>query len=433
MSYTADATPQVPAPDRPRAATRRARLGADPVLRHSLIYFVGRALPAVLMVASVPVFVRALGAESYGLYALYAGVALLAGNTAGASVAQPVLRFGARFRDSAPTLYRATIRLGRRRALVLAAVATALGVTLLPHDLWSAVTAVVLAGSTTAYGIAFSQRQAALEALRATLLDVLRVILTVGVPAVAVFGFGRTEPAWLLAGAAIGNAAAAIELRRMPASGNPWRERVLDRRFLAFGAPIAAWMLVSTLLNISDRYLIEWLIGTEAVGAYSAVYDVVSKGIVFASTPMLMAAHPLIMDAWNRGKKGEARGVLRSTTLFAGIVGSAVTAIVWVASPFVVGVVLGAEAPEGVAGLVGPVAAGAFLWQIAMLVHKPLELAERTGAMLAAASAALVLNILLNVAFLPQFGVLAAAYATTAGGVLYLGAVGVAGQIGARP
>ena len=392
----------------------------NPVLRHSLIYFAGRALPAVLMVLSVPVFVRALGAERYGLYALYAGVALMAGNTAGAWVGQAVLRFGTRFRDAAPVLYQSVIHLGRWRAVALAAVATGLGVVLLPFDIWSSVAAVALGGSTAAYAVTFSQRQAALEALRATLLDVLRVALTVGVPAIALLGFGQTEPAWLLAGAALGNVAGTVELRRSIGVRNPWRERVLDHRFLAFGTPIAAWMLVSTLLNVSDRYLIEWMIGTRDVGTYSAVYDVVSKGIVFMATPMLMAAHPLIMDAWNRGRTEEAQAVLWRTTRVAIVTGIVVTGLVWFAAPWISSGVLGGEAGPGASRLVAPIAAGAFLWQIAMLAHKPLELSEKTGRMLVAVVMALGFNASLNFVFLRVYGPVAAAYATTASAALYL-------------
>jgi O-antigen/teichoic acid export membrane protein len=53
---------------------------------------------------------------------------------------------------------------------------------------------------------------------------------------------------------------------------------------------------------------------------------------------------------------------------------------------------------------------GGFLWQLALLLHKPLEIAQRTGAMLAAMAAVVVLNVASCFLFIPRFGYQAASY-----------------------
>ena len=53
---------------------------------------------------------------------------------------------------------------------------------------------------------------------------------------------------------------------------------------------------------------------------------------------------------------------------------------------------------------------GGFLWQFALLLHKPLEIAQRTGAMLAAMAAAMGFNIIACFQLIPRFGYQAASY-----------------------
>lgn len=400
----------------------------DRLVTDTLIYLAGRSVPAVLMIVSVPLFVRALGAEAYGLYALFAALALTAGNTAGAWIGQAVLRYASRLQQWTGRSLEGALDRALTIVVPVAAGVTALGCLFMPWSppMWAA--AVVMAGSMASYALAAARQRAALHAARASVADVVRVGITVGLPALAIFVFDVRDPVVLLVGAATGNVVAAALL----SSGRPslrrpdWRARVALGSMMTFGAPLAGWMLVSMLLSLSDRYLIEAMLGTAAVGSYAAVYDIVYKGVVFLFTPMLMAAHPMIMDAWNRGRKGEVRHLLRRTMTYAVAAGGAATVLVWLLAPVVLPVVLGEAATAESLRVAGPVAAGAFLWQIAMLAHKPLEIQRRTGMMLGFVALALAVNVGINVALIPRFGLVVAGYATTVGALVYLVAVSTA-------
>lgn len=401
---------------------RRDRLVTD-----TLIYLAGRSVPAVLTIVSVPLFVRALGAEAYGLYALFAALALTAGNTAGAWIGQAVLRFASRLQQWGGRSLEGALN----RALVIvvpvAAAVTAVGCLFMPWSLplWAA--AIVTAGSMAAYALAAARHQAALRAGRASLAGVVRVGVGVGLPALAIFVFDVRDPVVLLVGAASGNVAGMTFLSvGLPSLRRPgWRARVALGRMLTFGAPLAGWMLISMLLNLSDRYVIGALLGTAEVGSYAAVYDLVYKGVVFLFTPMLMAAHPMIMDAWNGGRKGEVRHLLRRTMTYAVAAGVSATALVWFLAPVVLPMVLGEAATSDSLRVAGPVAAGAFLWQVAMLAHKPLEIQQRTGTMLWFVALALVANVAVNIALIPPFGLVIAGYSTLLSALVYLMAVSV--------
>ena len=57
-----------------------------------------------------------------------------------------------------------------------------------------------------------------------------------------------------------------------------------------------------------------------------------------------------------------------------------------------------------------PIFLGGFLWQLALVIHKPLEIEERTLTMVGCIMFSLVINIIGNLFFLPIFGIIATAY-----------------------
>lgn len=403
----------------------------DPVLvrdrfvSDTLVYLAGRAVPAGLTIVSVPLFARALGVEAYGLFALASALALMAGNTAGGWFGQAVLRYASRLQHWSGGAFDRALDWALIVASIGAALLTAAGLAFLPEFPALGVSTVAVGASTAAYVLASARGQAALQPGRVSAADILRVGCTVGLSAAIVFLLSVREPSVLLLSAALGNVVGVAVLRRRLPSFRKldWKSRVALERMGRFGAPLAGWMLISTLLILSDRYVIEIFLGTGAVGSYSAVYDLIFKGFVFLFTPMLMAAHPMIMDAWNRGEAAEANRVLRRTTVLAVLSGGLATVSVWLLAPLLLPAVLGSVATEGSLRAAGPVAAGAFLWQIAMLVHKPLEIRQRTSLMLVFAALALGVNVVVNVVYVPRFGVVVAGYSTMISAFVYLALV----------
>ena len=66
-----------------------------------------------------------------------------------------------------------------------------------------------------------------------------------------------------------------------------------------------------------------------------------------------------------------------------------------------------------------PIFIGGFLWQWSLLIHKPLELMEKTNYMLIFMLIAVGINIFGNVIFLPKIGVIATAYTLIASALGY--------------
>lgn len=389
----------------------------------SFIYLLSRIIPAFLQLLSVTIFVRLLGSNGYGAYALVIALVFLTGNAGSTWLVQSILRY----RTSLDT---AASKAGFAFALRKGAWISALLVVLVLGGLLSfrqegvaeVISALLAAVTLLHFSIVYAERQSDLQPVRILVAETLRGIFTLGVPVLLIWVAGWISYAPLLLGVAVGNGLGAVALRiktQPVALMDGDRENRLLKQFARFGIPLTVWMGASLLLNVSDRFVIEWALGLSEVGVYSAVYDVVYKSTNLLLTPLLLASHPLIMKAWNTGEAEEAQRIIRQTmrmTLFL----AAPMLVGWaLAAPYFVRIVLG-TAPAGTASLVVPVALGAIVWSMAVVVHKPLEMRNQTLVMCAFALVALGVQVLLNVLLLPSMGLVIAPWNMVAAALIYL-------------
>ena len=67
-----------------------------------------------------------------------------------------------------------------------------------------------------------------------------------------------------------------------------------------------------------------------------------------------------------------------------------------------------------------PLLVGGFIWQFALLIHKPIELNKNTYLMLISIVIALIVNLIGNIVFLPRYGLIATAYTFILSGTVYI-------------
>lgn len=391
-------------------------------------------MPAAVALVSAPVFLRLIGPGEFGAFSLVMAFLLLLGNTGATWVTQGILRY--RTLEGAGQELQPVVRRGTRlTALVVTLTGLvgvwALGVGSLP--------VVLLAGavliSHVHFSVAFAWSQSRGDPWRILRAEGVRALLQFGLPLGLLLAMGiRTWPPLLL-GVLGGTLAAQMLLwngaRHPPAPGD---ERTVSEsqgtislsRLWRYGAPLALWMAISILLNLSDRFLIDLLLSREDVGLYSAIYDVVYRGTGLLLAPVVLAAHPVIMNNWNQGDVKGAKRTMRKAGILMAVLGALLLAGWVVMANPAVALITGSQATAHLSDLVWPVAAGAVAWQLAMVGHKPLELLERTGLMVALVSVALAANVVGNLILLPRVGLVGAAWSTLLGGLLYLmGVVGV--------
>jgi len=201
------------------------------------------------------------------------------------------------------------------------------------------------------------------------------------------------------------------------------------RKWLIYGAPIAAALVLDILLSAADRFLILYYLGETSVGEYTAGYGVADKTVLLICAWAAMAGSPLVMAAYERGGKEAARdeaGGFAGTLLLLGL--PAATGLALVAQPLAEAFI-GESLREQAIRIIPWIAFAGLL--NGLLIHyfsEAFQLAKKTGERALLMIVPALLNIVLNIILLPtQLGVMGAVYATLISygvGILLLGSVG---------
>ncbi|WP_433374058.1 lipopolysaccharide biosynthesis protein [Actinoplanes sp. CA-142083] len=209
-----------------------------------------------------------------------------------------------------------------------------------------------------------------------------------------------------------------------------WRDRQVLDRALRFALPLVPAALSTFVLSVSDRLIVEAQLGSEAVARYQVAYNV-------ASMPMLLLS--VLNSAWmprffGIADESERRGVLASSR----------DALYRLMLPVVVGFACGAPLvlrvwapssyhPSQLHFVVCIVLITAIPYAGQLAVTRTLMADGRTGASAVATLLAAVLNVGLNLALVPRFGLEGCAFATLAAYVFLYVALEAIGRSAAVP
>ena len=192
-----------------------------------------------------------------------------------------------------------------------------------------------------------------------------------------------------------------------------------SKKVFNFGFPITLWLFLSYFLNISDRFIIKEFANYENVGTYSAVKDFIIKIATFTTIPILLAYHPMIVEKWNDNRKKEAIKLIREGLKYCFMIAVVVFIFFMVFQNVFYARILHLQVIHQFlvsAALIG----SAFLWQAALLLHKPLELLLKPRLMLVAIFVALTVNALANLVFVPVYGYPASALISLVSVLIYI-------------
>lgn len=192
----------------------------------------------------------------------------------------------------------------------------------------------------------------------------------------------------------------------------------LLKKIYSYGFPVVGTILGVKVLDLSDRFVIELFRETEEVGIYSANYSLIAMGVLFVASPILSAAVPLIMDAWETGHRERIQSVISSFSRYFLITSIPVVAYTLVFAREIVTVFLGEAFREGYT-IVPYVLIGAFLWNFATYGHEGLKLLEKTRVMFVLVAICCAVNLTLNFIFVPRYGYNGAAVTTLVSYALY--------------
>jgi O-antigen/teichoic acid export membrane protein len=202
----------------------------------------------------------------------------------------------------------------------------------------------------------------------------------------------------LLAG--VGLASVASQLRSRP-------QAETARDLLRFGLPFLPVLVLTWVVDFSDRYLLERLTSSREVGLYSLGYrfgQVMSLAVT-AFTMSWAATRFQILS------RSDARQVYaRIASVYIALAGGLCLAVS-VVSPWIIRAISGPEYHDA-SSYVLPVALAYLLYGLFVLAVTGLGVTKQTGGIVAVSGAAALVNVVLNLTLLPIWGAIAAAWST---------------------
>jgi len=186
------------------------------------------------------------------------------------------------------------------------------------------------------------------------------------------------------------------------------------KRFASYGFPLIGESIGMLILAVSDRYMIQYFLGPKEVGIYSAGYNMVASIMdsLFGGILML-AALPVIFQTFEHKGEVETRSLLKDLLSIYSIILVPVVLGIAALSKSIVGVFLD-KSFQNTYIILPWVAGGILFWGATTYVIKSFELREKTLYITYLVLFAGGLNILLNLFFIPVFGIIGAGLSTLA-------------------
>lgn len=183
------------------------------------------------------------------------------------------------------------------------------------------------------------------------------------------------------------------------------------KEYLSLGLPTISSTLSYWVVTSSDRYIISFLLGTTFVGYYSPSYTL-GNLIVMLIFPFNVLLFPLLSKYYDENKIDDVRIFLKYS--FKYFLALAVPSAVGlsVLSNIIVQVISTPEIASNGYFVTPFVALSALLYGIYSIILNILLLNKKTKVMSMIWTIAAILNIILNFAMIPSFGILGAAIAT---------------------
>ena len=112
--------------------------------------------------------------------------------------------------------------------------------------------------------------------------------------------------------------------------------------------------------------------GFDAVGIYGSVYDLIFKISGFMTLPVLLTYHPAISRAWSGEEYSRGKDLIIQAVAFELLILLVMFCGLYFFSDYIFNAIFAKNIPE-LGTLFIPIALSAVLWQISMIIQKPME------------------------------------------------------------
>jgi O-antigen/teichoic acid export membrane protein len=192
--------------------------------------------------------------------------------------------------------------------------------------------------------------------------------------------------------------------------------------FLSFGFPISIWLFISNVFSYADRFFMEHFFGYAEAGVYATTYDLFFRIGNFVCMPILLSNHTRIVNAFNKNNNADAKNYIKKSIKLEFAIMILTLIGVLIIGKYLFELVTKIKLTNFYLTAI-PILLASFIWQIAMFVHKTLELGNRQMQMIFALLISFGFNIISNIIFIPKYAMIAASINTFGSTLIYVSIV----------
>ena len=390
------------------------------IIKDARFYAVARIVPSILGFIAIVIYTRILSPEEYGLYILVITVISIVAAISFEWLNKSILRY---FEESKKnkdlSRFISTTFCALLSTIIISLILWYVGIYLLKNHFSNTFLIMLKLGGLIIltqgiYTFILSVQQSSRKSHKYTTYSILNAL---GKLLIAIFFISllHSGPKGILAGMIISSGS--ISIYGILNLCKKYKIKFVDfskklfKKFISYGYPLIGLSLASYILSSVDRYMIKYFLNTSEVGIYSANYGLASGIIQPFLAILLISAYPIIMETFENKGEAETSYVLNKTLSIYFIILIPIVFGITILSKNISSILLGESFQKGYI-ILPLIALGTFLFGLTQYFYKPFELKDKTKTLSFLVFGAVIVNVILNLFFIPMFGILGAAYAT---------------------
>ena len=408
------------------------------LFQHTRNYSLSSLAILAASLVSYPILTRLLAVEEYGLLSLISIVVGLVVAIAKAGLQNSIVRFYAQARKGTATWnlsdFYTTVFLGIGLLATLSTSLWAITVYMVPESWWendilrslfllTSVLILVRVMDSAFSGLLRAMERSGVLSLfhiARRYLSLLAVVATLFYISRSLFGF---YTATILAEFTMLVMMGLFVIRRVSFRGGHF-SMPLFKAMLAFGLPLVGHELAWTLFNLGDRLLIQFYLGPEQLGVYSAAYNLCDYLRLAIVASLWQAMPPMYTRAWEEKGEHAAVDFISRSYHFYILLAFPVIAGMIAIGPEVLTLLASERYSEG--GIIIPyVVSGMILNGMTIFFGAGFFIARKTRRFMYITLGAATINIALNLFLIPEYGIIGAAIATLASFSFFMVTAGI--------
>jgi len=388
----------------------------------SFFYLLTKIVPGLFGLISVIVFMRWVGADGYGQLTLILSFVMATGALSAGWLNQSVLRYFSQ--DEKKEEFSPAIFNGLLISILIGFIILILASQFLFElDLLSFIISYFAFAAIILFRLKTVHHQADLNPKYVTRITVIQSILGLLIPLIILININHYLG--ILSGLALAYLFTSyryligLNITKIKSIFSP---NILLKKYIHFGLPLSLRISLGLFIPFIDRWLIMFFYGETITGLYAGYSEIILRVFSIILFPITLAIHPRVTKLWNDGKKRESLTLVRMGIWIQSGIFFLSFIVFYVFEPqfFKLSQYLIPNLDSEFRSLGIPLLFAGFLWQVSLLLHKPLELKEKPIKMVWAIVFALGIAIVGNGIFLPKLGVIATAYSSIASASVYI-------------